>query len=211
MTRLPLRALHERLDAAAAAHPESPTLGDFRAPDWLVDAEAKALAHARRVVTPHAEIARLFGDRAVLVDWSLPRAGAATARGDLVVFPGPTVGRKGAYEARRVAEELGVTIAVAGSMLEGGDFWRGVAHERRSLDTDWLEGAAAVVAPSWVEHRPRRLLEAVARGVPVVAFEACGLGRLPGVVEVPTGDGRAMVAAVATVLEHSRRSAARDV
>ena len=45
-----------------------------------------------------------------------------------------------------------------------------------------------VVLPAFVEHQPRRLLEAVARGVPVIASKACGLGQLGGVAEVEAGD-----------------------
>ena len=44
------------------------------------------------------------------------------------------------------------------------------------------------VAGRELEHRPVRLLEAVARGIPVVATEACGLRGVTGVVEIPTGD-----------------------
>jgi hypothetical protein len=36
--------------------------------------------------------------------------------------------------------------------------------------------APAVEIVRCVEHRPRRLLEAIARRVPFVASEACGLG-----------------------------------
>ena len=48
MTALPLARLHERLDAAFALHPESKTLADFRADEWLVRAESEALQQARK-------------------------------------------------------------------------------------------------------------------------------------------------------------------
>jgi len=52
MTRLPMTLLQARLDAAAAAHPERATLADFRAPAWLAEAEAEALAAADWIITP---------------------------------------------------------------------------------------------------------------------------------------------------------------
>jgi hypothetical protein len=54
MTGFPMRTLQATLDRAAALHPESPTLADFRAAEDLVDAEERALAGARAIVTPHA-------------------------------------------------------------------------------------------------------------------------------------------------------------
>jgi glycosyltransferase involved in cell wall biosynthesis len=116
------------------------------------------------------------------------------------VFPAATVARKGVYELRRAARELGLRLTLAGAQLEGPDFWQGVEVER-AAGRDWLEGARAVVLPSFVEHAPRRLLEAVARGVPVVASTACGLDGLAGVVSVPAGDADALREALARVLQ----------
>ena len=199
MNGLPLWLLHETLDAAAALHPSSPTLADFRADAWLVRAEREALARARRVVTPHALVASLFGDRGVLLDWRLPRAARARQRGARVVFPGPTVGRKGAYEVREAARKMGFTLVVTGAQPEGEDFWAGLSVERRGGE-DWLRDAGVVVLPAFVENRPRRLLEALARGVPVVATAACGLGAMTGVVTVAAGDAEALCAAIEDAL-----------
>jgi hypothetical protein len=44
ITSLPLIELERRLDAAAASRPERASQSDFRAPSWLVQAEAEALA-----------------------------------------------------------------------------------------------------------------------------------------------------------------------
>jgi len=54
MTRLPIAVLQARLDAASQAHPDRPTLSDYRADAWLAAAEAEALAAADEIVTPHA-------------------------------------------------------------------------------------------------------------------------------------------------------------
>lgn len=204
MTSLPLAALHERLDHAARLHPRSPTLADFRADPALVAAEAEALAAARRVVTPHAEVASLFAGRALRMDWEIPpapgpRPGMTGGGRPRVVLPASTLGRKGAYELREAARGLGVEVAARGAVLEGADFWSGIPLAPPAPG-DWLEGATTVALPAFVEHRPRRLLEAVARGVPVVASSACGVDGLPGVTVVPPGDARALRHALEEVL-----------
>jgi hypothetical protein len=206
MTRLPLGLLHARLDQAWAAHPERRTLADFRAPSWLVDAEAEALDYAARVVTPHAEIARLFPGKVVELDWKTP--GTKQPRGANVLprrvaFPGPTVARKGAYELREAAQALGLEILCLGSELEGPLFWDGVAICRPDAaagSNTWLEHVAAVVQPALVEERPRHLLAALAAGVPVIATEACGLAARAGVTIVPAGDTAALTAALRATL-----------
>jgi hypothetical protein len=206
MTGLPLARLQERLDAAGAAHPESPTLSDFRAEDWLLRAEGEALERAHRIITPHTQIAALFAERAVPLDWHIPEAKNGGARrpgvdagATRIVFPASAVGRKGVYELREVAADLKLRLTVVGAQLEGEGFWRGVDVERAPAG-DWLPGARLVVMPSYVENRPRRLLEAVARGVPVVASTACGLEGVPGVVSVPPGDAAALRAALERAL-----------
>ena len=205
MTALPMHALHERLDAAARLHPESRTLADFRADPTLVRAEAEALAHARRVATPHHEVAALFPGRAELLEWALPSAASVVRRaGDSVrprvVFPGPTAGRKGAYELREALAGTDVELVTMGSRLEGDGFWGGVRLARP--EGHWLDGASVVVLPAWVEHRPRRLLEALARGVPVIATPACGLAAGDGVTLVPLGDARALRDAILRTILH---------
>src|SRR5437763_3916087 len=128
MTRLPIGELHARLDRALAAHPERKTLGDFRAPQGLAEAEAEALAYAARIVTPHAEIARLFTEKAIMLDWrqsSAPPVIRPALAGRRIAFPGPAVARKGAYEVREAARVLDLEIVLLGSELEGPGFWDG--------------------------------------------------------------------------------------
>ena len=59
-----MKALQERLDFAHSLHPESKTLGDFRAESWLIEAETEALKNARKIITPHTEIANIFQNKA---------------------------------------------------------------------------------------------------------------------------------------------------
>jgi len=93
MSRHPLAEIHRRLDEAAAAMGPSATIGDFRADPGLVERESALLARARRIFTPHHEIAALFPAQAALLAWHRP---AATARvpGERVAFLGPTIARQ---------------------------------------------------------------------------------------------------------------------
>lgn len=197
MTRLPIRELEKTLDAAARRHPGSPTLSDFRAPSEIGDAEGEALAAANRWITPHTAIARLAGARACLLPWRLPPSRRATP-GHTVAFPASTLARKGALELREAVRDLDLRLQLGGPILESADFWQGV--DARPAGPDWLEGVAAVVLPAWVEHQPRRLLQAVSAGVPVIASEACGLCDISGVTTIPTGDSTALREALTSVL-----------
>ncbi len=189
MTRLPAGVLQARLDRAAAAHPDRATLTDYRAEPWLVQAEADALAAADRIITPHTEVAALFGPRATLLAWRMPPRRDA-APGNRVVFPGPTIARKGAYAVRAAARALDVTVVAMGGQLEGASFWAGTATSSHS---GW-DGAAVAVQPALVEDQPRRLLAALAAGVPVIASAACGLPAQPGLTIVPADDAAALTA-----------------
>jgi len=198
MTRLPMAEIQVRLDAAAASRPECATLADFRAPSWLVQAETEALAASARIITPHAAVAALFGERAVKTAWEIPpgRPRAAGEPRGRIAFPGPTAARKGAYAVRDAAIALDLEVAPLGSELEGADFWRGV---RLAPHGDWT-AVDAVVQPAIVEHQPRRLLAALAAGAPVIATEACGLDPRPGLMLIPPDDSDALIAALRDIL-----------
>lgn len=204
MAALPMGELQQRLDRAAKLHPESKTLGDFRADPALVAAEAAALERARKIVTAHADVAALFPTKAVALAWAAPSAAparsVAPAGKPRIVFPAATLGRKGAYELRAALKGLDVTLVIAGAGHEGADFWSGFDVERRRPGPDLLAGASAVVLPAFVEHNPRALLRARAAGVPVIASRECGLPRQPGVSLVPAGDVSALSAALLAVL-----------
>ncbi len=174
MTRYPLGDLQTRLDAVAARYPQSPTIADFRAPDAVVDEEAEALDAARRLVSPHHHIAETFADRAVWLDWQTPALRPRRA-GDRVAFLGPAIARQGAYEVRNMAAGLKAPLLVFGADLEGTDFWRGIAIERRTMGPGWLDDLGTILHPAVVTHAPRRLVEAAVHGVAVHAEVTCGL------------------------------------
>lgn len=193
MTRLPMSELQSQLDLAATRWPESRTLADFRVNAALLDAEKEALEHARHWITPHSAIATLAGSRAIQLEWHLPK-GAIRKTGSRIVFPASTVGRKGAFELREAARQLNLKLTLIGSELEGDNFWNGL--DVCKPGDDWLADTRAVVLPAWVEHQPRRLLQAITAGIPVVASAACGLTATPGVKIIPDGDIEALKSAL---------------
>lgn len=193
MTRLPLGHLQSALDQAAARWPESNTLSDFRADPELLSDETAALNEAEHWITPHSEIARLAGDRAVKLDWEIPPYDELVEIGSRLLFPATTLGRKGAWELRELCRPL----TLSGPVIESADFWHDRKVERRAFS---LEDVAAVILPAWVENQPRRLLQAVAAGIPVIASDACGLEGVDGISVVETGNVVMLKAAVESLL-----------
>lgn len=216
MQRLPLFELQARLDEAREHNPQSPTLADFRADPRLVEAEAEALEGAAELLTPHTGIAACFPGRARLLPWARPESSElpreSAGRPLRLLFPASTVGRKGAWELRAALGELLETqgaglralleLRIAGRELEGPGFWAGL---RRGIDVRAGCGSAladidAVVLPAWVEHEPRVLLRALARGIPVIASAACGLPSQSGAQLIAAGDVASLRAAIAVLL-----------
>src|SRR6185437_14903706 len=115
----------------AQHHPDRATLKDFRADPALLCAEEEALAAADRIVTPHTDIAALFGDRAILLDWKTPSTRFKHVPGSRrIAFPGPIIARKGAYELREAARALDLEVVLLGSDLEEATFWKGIRTSR---------------------------------------------------------------------------------
>ncbi|RYG45625.1 hypothetical protein EON79_12180, partial [bacterium] len=161
LARLPLFSLHRVLDGAATRYPARASLSDFRADVALIEAEREALAGAAKVLTAHTAVAAEFPDQAVLIPWTVPTEGLWVP-GEAILFPGPAIARKGAYEVRELARRLDRPLTCLGRNLEGEGFWEGVPL--RSAPENWLEGVAVVVQPAWIEDRPFRLLAALAAG-----------------------------------------------
>lgn len=191
MTALPMRDLQKRLDFAKSLHSESTTLGDFRADEWLVEAEMKALRHARKIITPHTEIASLFADKAEILDWKTSKVevNRSNIKGQKpkILFPASTVGRKGCYDIREALKGLDVKLLLLGSIIENENFWEGFDVEKTTLE-EALNKADLVILPAFVEHKPRPLLKAVAKGIPVIASKACGVENIEGIEIIENGD-----------------------
>lgn len=180
MTRWPMAELQRQLDLAKSEHPESTTLGDFRADPDLLRAESEALAAAARVITPHRAIGKLFGDRTWWIDWEKPEAlERIPSERPVVFFPASRLGRKGAFElAAAFREGIDAELKILGRASEGpADPFTGIATTAATASD--LSSASVVVLPAWIEHQPRLALLALASGIPVIATEACGLPEHP--------------------------------
>jgi hypothetical protein len=66
---------------------------------------------ARQIITPHSEIADLFGEKAHLLDWRV-QSPRVVKKGSKIIFPASTLGRKGAYEMREAAEKLNLSLCL---------------------------------------------------------------------------------------------------
>lgn len=200
MTALPMSELQKRLDLAASLHPESTTLGDFRADKELLAAETEALTHARRIITPHSGIASLFPDTAELLNWKLPeiKTPERSINGKpRIVFPASTVGRKGCYEIRDALQGMNITLVLLGPVIEDKDFWRGFDVENGG--GDWINNADLVALPAFVEHKPFRLLRAAAAGIPVIASTACGVKNVAGMESIDECDSESLREAICRI------------
>jgi hypothetical protein len=186
MTRLPLVDLQRCLDQAAKAYPDSPTLNDFRVYQDFILAETQALLAARKLITPHSEIATIYPQKTQHLDWDLPSITPPHQAGHRILFPASTLGRSGCYEMRSAAQALGLELTLAGSILESKDFWGDIPihkPQQRLLDEVGL-----VILPAYVHHKPRLLLRAIASGIPVTG--------LPGVTIVPAGKLEPLIDAI---------------
>jgi hypothetical protein len=195
MQRPPMRELHQLLDAAALRNPGSKTIADYRADEKLVAAEAEALAAASRWITPHGDIARLGGAKALLLPWHLPPASAPTvplpaAAPITIVFPAATLARRGCYEVRDAARQLGAKVVLGGPVLEAEDFWSGI--DTVAAGENWRQHGGIVVLPSCAGGQPRRLLQALSDGRKVITTSASGLPASESVILIPDCDAAAL-------------------
>ncbi len=174
MSRYPLADIHRRLDDVARECGATATISDFRADKRLVHRETLALEEARRIITPHHDIASLFGSRAVTLSWHKPPLRPAKP-GHRTVFLGPTITRQRADIARDIARGLSKPLIVMGPNLESPDFWTGVSVEPRQRGVNWLDDIGAIIHPMPMTSQPRDLLQALANGVKIYATRGCGL------------------------------------
>ncbi len=202
--RLSIRAVHAQLDRLAAAHPESPTAADFRAPSELEALEWRALERAERIVTPHVEIAAQFPGKSHVLPWQPSRRrlvrrtnGGGRPR---LLFPAPTLARKGAYELRAALAGKDCELLLFPGEFEGARFWDGkdvTFIDRATLEREPVD---VVVLPAWVEFQPRVLLAALDAGIPVIATTACGLPPRAGLTLCEAGDVATLSASIERVL-----------
>ena len=208
MQRMPLEHLHQLLDEATKKHPTSQTINDFRADDKLLKAEKKALSAAARFVTPHRAIAKIMGDRSILLDWIMPpvpprnQHDSATMR---IFFPCSPLARKGVYELADALSGMNAKLFVLGKAKESGtDPLANIEHHSASIED--LYSTGMLILPAWVEHQPRIALRALSAGIPVIATRACGLANHPLLTEIDQPDATAIKECIAKILAISKAS-----
>lgn len=200
MTRLPMELLQQKLDKTHHSHPQSKTLNDFRADVDLVQAESIALTGATRIITPHQEIASVFNNKVIRLNWHIPKPSANYIPGDKILFPASALARKGAYEMRELAKDLSLKLVITGAATETKDFWEDV--DVTIAAGDIFKDVALVVLPSYVEHQPRLLLKALANQIPVIATNACGIESNEWLTVIPAGNYQALKNAVLSKINY---------
>jgi hypothetical protein len=206
MNSLPMREIQKRLDFAFSLHAESRTLSDFRADEDLIEAESEALRNADKIITPHTEIASLFGEKAEILDWQIPKykeIKRAKNEKFTIVFPASTVGRKGCYELREAIRGLDIKLITLGALIENADFWKAFDVEKGA--DDWLEKADLIVLSAFIEHKPRRILQAVSNKIPVIASKSCGLENVEGITIIETGNSEDLRVSIKDNLPKKRK------
>ena len=185
LTRFPIKELQERLNVTYKMYPQSKTLHNFRANKQVVELEEDALQHASTLITPHADIAKLFDDNIVKLPWILPSASTITTKGDKILFPSSLLARKGAYEIKKIVNDLGISIEVFGSATEDSTFDNSFKHNTFLGD---YENVKLVVFPAYIEHEPRFLLKLIAMGIPIITTKATGVDASEFVTVIDSGD-----------------------
>ncbi len=183
MTRLPIEILEQRLDKAFKKHYNSSTLKDFRAPSNLKELEILALTKARKVITPHTDIAKIFNNKVEKLAWKIPTG--EPSKGKKILFPTSAVGRKGAYELKRLIKELNLSIVIAGNAIENIFFWEDIVIEKFNGN---LSEIGLIIYPTYVEHQPRTILKAIAMKIPVITTSVCGIEPSDLITIIEPGD-----------------------
>jgi VanW like protein len=200
MTALPMEKIQARLDEAAAKHPQSPTLNNFRVSPEMAMWETAALKQARQILTTHQELGLLWPNKTQILDWVMPIVSTIPAvrvtGKPVLVLPSASLGRRGIYELRAALSGLEVHLIVAGGELEVPGFWDGYDMEYLPNYEQALMQATIVVSPAWIEHQPRRVLLSIATGIPTIVSKTCGLSDMPELIQVPVGDVAALRSAI---------------
>jgi glycosyltransferase involved in cell wall biosynthesis len=193
MSAMPMSEIEAELDRAMSrygyhingGHYSTPdgnavTLGDYRAPEFLVEAERKALAGATKLVSPHAKILEWAGEKGEPLDWILPDPITPQTKVDAtfeIFLAGASLGRKGIFDLRAALRNLDFDfrLLLVHSAVENNNFWDGIPTCHVNSFREGIARCDVAVLPAVVEHNPGGLLLAIASQKPVIASSACGL------------------------------------
>jgi hypothetical protein len=128
-----------------------------------------------------------------------------------IVLPCSSLGRKGIYELRSAIAGMDINLIIVGSELEDPEFWAGYSIEYTQDYHYALKQAKAIVLPAWVEHQPRRLLQAIGEGIPTIVSHACGLEHLAGVDSIDIGDIPALREAILAAIGSIDRNIRHEI
>ncbi len=198
MTRLPMEHLQKRLDFAHSIYPDSKTLNDFRASEYLVELENKALTKANKIITPHQDISNLFHNKSIRLKWKMPQSRKIINTGKSILYPASLFGRKGAYEIKKLARELNMPISIMRDGLESKNFWDEKYFRKFNGNFDEI---GLAVYPTFIEHKPRQILNLISKGIPVITTPACGIEKSELIRIVNYGDYQQLKNEVLDILE----------
>ena len=203
MTRLPIEKLHERLDIAYLLNPKSKTLNDFRASKRIVELENFALTKARKIITPHSEIAEIFKNKVEKLIWDIPTLTKNQIKGSKVLFPASIIDRKGAFEIKRLIEELEINLVFSGKIIENDTFWKSSKIEKFNGN---FEQVGLIVYPTYIENQPRQILKGISKGISVITTTASGLDSSEFVKIIETNNFDLLMRGVKKQLESNNRN-----
>jgi len=207
---LPVVEIQSRLDEAAKDNPAHLSLRDFRADNSFMDDERYALFGANKIITAHAEVARVLQNWGLKVEkrnWQsplLPIKNNITHKNHLTfLFPASALARKGAQAVAEVARKFNAKVIILGTnpSVKDADIWRNVKWQKAyySDQTIWNK-IDLVILPAIIEHNPRILLQALSMKFPVIATPACGIEDQENLYLVKAGDLDELIATTNKVL-----------
>lgn len=202
-TRYPLGEIQTRLNEAHAKHGYSSTLNDFRVNAELCNIEAEALKNAQRIITPHHGVANSVSGNVTLLPWIFPDEERKAVREETkpfrIGFPASPLGKKGIYELKEVLEGIDSEVLILGNANEGVE----VSNSRQVTLAELME-CDMIVLPAYIEHSPRPLLRALAKGIPVIATKACGVPEHEGLTLLEKPDVTLLKKAILAVLKRPK-------
>lgn len=209
---LPLiRALHEDLDRAAAAHPDCAFLRRYRAGHRVIARQEAEWVLADSIYARGAYARQALRERtaARLLDLgpAAPRPGGegrpVPPKGPLrILLAGLATGRSGVMEALALLTafpEATLLVHAPGGAAEGVEpadlLRRARVRPATPEERQELKGVDLVIAPAWCEGYPAEVPAAAARGIKVVATRRAA-GAVTPDAEIAPGDADGLIAAV---------------